>query len=161
MDYTSIVLVAAILGAIGTLGYVIATPEVGERFTQFHILGLEGEAEGYPKELGVGEEARVIVGIVNQEHEDMSYRVEVTIDGTINEQIGPVVLAHQEKWRGKSALHWIRQEKIRRWSSSCISMEKPSPITGSTCGLMLRSQNKRLNHWQNRVYSPSCASLSK
>lgn len=69
----SIVLILAILAALGTLGYVIATLKVGERFTEFYILGLEGEAEGYPKELVVGEEAKVIVGIVNREQEDMSY----------------------------------------------------------------------------------------
>ena len=47
----SIVLILAILGAIGTLAYVIASPKVGERFTEFYILGLEGKAEGYPKKL--------------------------------------------------------------------------------------------------------------
>ncbi len=91
-------LIIAILGTIGTLGYVIATPEVGERFTQFYILGLEGETEDYPKELAVGEEARVLVRIINQEREVISYLVEVIVDGVVNKEIGPVVLAHQEKW---------------------------------------------------------------
>ena len=31
----STILVVAILGALGTLGYVVATPKVGEKFTQF------------------------------------------------------------------------------------------------------------------------------
>jgi len=94
----SIVLILAILAALGILGYVIATPKVGERFTEFYILGLEGEAEGYPKELVVGEEAKVIVGIVNREHEDMSYWVEVIVDGITNQEIGPVAVVDQEKW---------------------------------------------------------------
>ncbi len=42
----------------------------GERFTEFYILGLEGKADNYPDELTVGEEGRVILGIVNHEHED-------------------------------------------------------------------------------------------
>ena len=88
----SIVLILAILAALGTLGDVIATPKVGERFTEFYILGLEGEAEGYPKELVVGEEAKVIVGIVNREQEDMSYWVEVIVDGITNQEIGPVAV---------------------------------------------------------------------
>ena len=63
----SIILVLLILGALGTLGYVIATPKVGETFTEFYILGQEGKAADYPKELNTGQEGRVIVGVVNHE----------------------------------------------------------------------------------------------
>jgi uncharacterized membrane protein len=77
----SVVLVVAIVGAIGTLGYVIAKPKVGEKFSEFYILGPNGKAENYPTELKVGEEGKVIVGIVNHEQEDTSYRVEVWLDG--------------------------------------------------------------------------------
>jgi uncharacterized membrane protein len=77
----SVVLAVVIAGAIGALGYVIAAPRVGEKFTEFYILGPEGKAEHYPEELKVGEEGRVIVGIVNHEQEQASYKVEVWIDG--------------------------------------------------------------------------------
>ncbi len=40
----SITLVLAILGALGMVGYVMATPKVGERLTEFYILGQEGKA---------------------------------------------------------------------------------------------------------------------
>ena len=63
----AIILIGAILAAIGTLGYVIATPKVGEKFTEFYILGLEGQAIEYPKEMKVGEQGRVLVGIINRE----------------------------------------------------------------------------------------------
>jgi uncharacterized membrane protein len=71
------------VGAIGTLGYVIATPRVGERFTEFYILGQGGRAEGYPRELAVGEEGRVILGITNREHESMGYEIEIKIGGIL------------------------------------------------------------------------------
>jgi len=77
----SVVLAVAIVGAIGTLGYVVATPKVGEKFTEFYVLGTEGEAANYTTELKVGEEGRVILGIVNHEQEEASYAVEVWIDG--------------------------------------------------------------------------------
>jgi len=94
----SIILVVAVLGALGMLGYVIATPKVGERFTEFYILGLSGKATDYPKEIRVGEEAKVIVGIVNHEHEMVTYRVEVNIDGVKNNEVGPILLANEQKW---------------------------------------------------------------
>jgi len=59
---------------------------------------LEGKAIDYPAELKLGEEARVMVGIVNHEREDMSYRLEVTVDGIGSSEIGPVVLGDGEKW---------------------------------------------------------------
>jgi len=99
MDKTlSVILIVAILGAIGTVGYAIATPKVGERFTEFYILGLEGKAGMYAEEVAVGERTVVIVGIVNHEHETESYRLEVRIDGMKNNEIGPIVLGHEQKW---------------------------------------------------------------
>ncbi len=93
-----IILIVAILGVAGTLSYVIATPRVGERFTEFYILGLEGKGENYPREVVVGEQAKVIVGIINREQETMRYQVEITIEGIIDSEIGPVVLAHEDQW---------------------------------------------------------------
>lgn len=69
----SIVLVVAIIGATGTLRYVISTPKVGERFTEFYILGPQGKAEGYPTSLKLGERGGFILGILNHEQEDMDY----------------------------------------------------------------------------------------
>ena len=102
----SVVLAVAIVGAIGTLGYVVATPRVGEKFTEFYILGPDGKAANYTTELKVGEEGRVILGIVNHEQERVSYKVEVWINGEQAElRVGEedrdeirVDLEHEEKW---------------------------------------------------------------
>ncbi len=96
----SIVLVVSILGTLGVLGYFITTPKVGEEFTEFYILGIEGKAADYPKELAMGEEGRVTVGIVNHEHEPVTYRIEVIMYGGKNKEVGPVGLEHNEKWEG-------------------------------------------------------------
>lgn len=97
----SIILVLAILGALGMMGYLIATPKVGQKFTEFYILGQENKAASYPRQLVVGQEGKVIVGIANSEHEAMSYRVVTTLNGIRNSEIGPIVLEHNEKWEGK------------------------------------------------------------
>ena len=94
----SIILALTILGALGTLGYAIASPKVGERFTEFYIEGLEGKAADYPEELVVGEEGKVIVGIINREHETVIYRVVVTIGEVKKNDVGPVTLDHDGKW---------------------------------------------------------------
>ena len=94
----SAILLIAILGVIGTLGYVIALPKVGESFTEFYILGSEGKAEGYPKEVVLGGEIRVTIGIINREGDTATYRVEATIDGARYDEIGPIVLHHEDRW---------------------------------------------------------------
>jgi len=94
----SIILVLAILGALGMISYVIATPKVGERFTEFYILGQEGNDRSYPSQLVVGKEAEVVVGIVNNEYETVTYRVEVVLDGVKNNEVEGITLEHDEKW---------------------------------------------------------------
>lgn len=92
-------LVMAILGALGTVVYTITVPKVAEKFTEFYLLGLNGEANGYPTQLRVGEVGKVMVGIGNREHETVTYRVEVRIDGVINNQVGPLTVKSDEKWQ--------------------------------------------------------------
>lgn len=99
----SIILMTAILGALGMLGYVIAMPKAGERFTEFYIVGLKGGATEYLSELKVGGEGKVIVGIINQERETVSYRVEVRIGGVKNNEVGLIVLKPGEKWEGEAS----------------------------------------------------------
>lgn len=91
------ILIVAILGALGMLGCTIVNPKV-EGFTEFYILGLNGKATDYPKELVVGEEARVIVGIINREGETVSYSIEIKINWVMNNKVEPVKLNHGEKW---------------------------------------------------------------
>lgn len=94
----SLVFGVIILVVIGAIIYLNITPKIGDKFTEFYILGLEGKAASYPEKLMVGEEAKVIVGIVNHEYEELSYQLKITIDGVRNKEIGPVVLAHEGKW---------------------------------------------------------------
>lgn len=94
----SVGLIVAIVAALGCLGYVITNPKQGEKFTEFYILGLEGKAENYPQQVTVGEEARIILGIVNHEHQPTSYRVEIEISGVKDKELRTGILAHEAKW---------------------------------------------------------------
>ncbi|MCG7843835.1 MAG: DUF1616 domain-containing protein [Methanomassiliicoccales archaeon] len=73
----TIILVISILSSVIALVYVVAVPRQGESFTELYILGPGGMAEGYPRNLTVGEDAAVIIGIANHEHRTVEYTVEL------------------------------------------------------------------------------------
>ena len=93
----SLILIASIIGSSATLVYVIVTPKIGERFTEFYLLGPNGTASDYPTDLNVGEKGKVIIAIVNHEYENVTYRLEVIFnESPIHEEY--VFLIENEKW---------------------------------------------------------------
>ena len=93
----SIFLILSIIGSSATLIYVAMKPRTGERFTEFYLLGPNGTASNYPTDLNVGEKENVIICIVNQEYENVTYRLEVKFNGTlIHEE--QVFLIENEIW---------------------------------------------------------------
>ncbi len=72
-----LLVVALLLFAIGAVA-IIVTPKPGERLTEFYILGPEGLAENYPREVILGQAFTVTVGINNLEGTWAVYRVEVS-----------------------------------------------------------------------------------
>jgi len=86
----------------GITAYVASMPRVGERFTEFYVLGSGGKIENYPTNLTLGESATVILGVVNHEHEEVTYRIVIKLDnetiGTIDDDI---TLNHEMKWEKK------------------------------------------------------------
>lgn len=106
----AVILTLTILGVLGALGYTIANPKAGEKFTEFYILGLEGKAIDYPEEMIIGEEEKVLVGIINREHEIATYWVEVALDGVKNNEVGAVTLEDGEKWEGVVAFTADKRE---------------------------------------------------
>ena len=79
----SIVLIISILLAIGTTAYIIIKPKQGETFTEFYILGPGGQASDYPTNLTVGQNASVIIGIVNHEQKTVNYNLVITSNGNV------------------------------------------------------------------------------
>jgi hypothetical protein len=93
----TIVLVLAIVLSVCGVIYLIIIPKQGEQFTEFYILGSSGIADEYPTDLVVGEKGTVIIGVVNHEYEDVSYQLDVRLDGaTISED--SIDLVHNETW---------------------------------------------------------------
>ncbi|ASA78626.1 DUF1616 domain-containing protein [Thermococcus sp. 5-4] len=85
----TVILIIAIITSIGTLAYVVTHPKPGEAFTEFYILGPDGIADNYPTDLKVDQNGTVIIGIVNHEHRNVTYYVQIwqvnlTWDNTTN-----------------------------------------------------------------------------
>ncbi|GAG94318.1 unnamed protein product [marine sediment metagenome] len=93
----SIILIASIIVSATVLVYVSMNPKTGERFTEFYLLGSNGLASDYPTDLKVGDEGEVIIGIVNHEYENLTYRLEITLNG---------FLIHEEQ------IYLIENEKV-------------------------------------------------
>jgi len=73
----TLILIATIIIAMGALVYVVVTPKQGEQFTEFYLLGQQGNASGYPQTLQPGENATVIIGVVNHEYQQINYTIEI------------------------------------------------------------------------------------
>ncbi len=93
----SLCLLIAIIIALGSLGYVLAKPEEGEKFTEFYILGPDGKAEGYPNQILLGDPFTIVAEIVNHEHQPTSYTVKVMLDDIAKTEVNFGTLAHEEK----------------------------------------------------------------
>jgi uncharacterized membrane protein len=124
----SLVLIICIAGAFGVLGYTIAFPKNGEKFTEFYILGLNGKAQDYPTNIylkngqvesvqygdsvldTVKKWGRITMGVFNHEGEATEYYISSIVDGeeiplryqdNLLSKIGPINLNNEEKWEGE------------------------------------------------------------
>jgi len=93
----SVILIISIILAISMTVYVIVTPKEGEKFTEFYVLDPGGKAEDYPTILKVGEEEEVIIGVVNHEYANVTYQLEVKLNGEVISEKS-IELMHNETW---------------------------------------------------------------
>lgn len=110
----NIVLVFAILFAMGTFGFAVLSPPDGEQYTEFYVLseGENGElvSEGYPDVISPNDPAQLHVGIENHEKERAEYSVIVQVQRVESSDQETVVterqtveelsveLDHDERW---------------------------------------------------------------
>ncbi len=97
----SSLVVLLLVAAIGTIIHLYTSPSMVGKYTEFYILGSGRKAADYPIELKVGDRGTVVVGIVNREHESVSYRVEVMMDGVKSCEVGPISLRDNGTWDGE------------------------------------------------------------
>ncbi len=91
-------LVIGVVVSGALLSSFVAAQRVGEKFTQFYILGPSGKIEGYPTNLTLGENGTVILGVMNHEYEEADYRIVISLDNETLQTIDGISLKHEERW---------------------------------------------------------------
>lgn len=79
----NVVLIAAVLLALGTVGYALAVPQDGQQFTDAAVLTDDGEelvASQYPDELLAGQSVELVTALENHEGQSQDYTVVATIE---------------------------------------------------------------------------------
>jgi uncharacterized membrane protein/LysM repeat protein len=94
----TVALGVSVFAAVGIFLFVLAKPEIGERFTEFYVVGPYGQAADYPTRVVVGQPITLIVGVINREHEEVEYRIVREVGGQAEQQITGIDLAHDQKW---------------------------------------------------------------
>jgi uncharacterized membrane protein len=96
--YLNIILVIAIIAVVAVLIYVVTETKTGELFSEFYILGIDGKADNYPTSIQFGDNATVILGIVNHEQKTTTYNFKVSIDNSIITEQENIIIANNQKW---------------------------------------------------------------
>jgi uncharacterized membrane protein len=91
---------AALLLAALSLVWVFAVPSPDEFFTEFYILGSEGLAENYPREVVAGQPVTITAGITNRERTDGRYGILAQVDDQVVGQAGPFDVPAGSSWEG-------------------------------------------------------------
>jgi uncharacterized membrane protein len=97
----SLLLIISIIAAAGSLIYIVVTPRIGEQFTEFYLLGPEGQADNYPQNLTQGENATIIIGVVNHEYQNVNYTIEIWLinqTSTINQTTNETTINYHNIW---------------------------------------------------------------
>ncbi len=90
-------LVAIVVVASSTV-YLASAPKIGERFTEFYVLGSNGKLADYPVNLMLGENGTVVLGITNHEYENLTYRIVICLENQPLEAIDEIQLSHEMNW---------------------------------------------------------------
>ncbi len=93
-----IILIVALAAASVTAFSILVTPKPAENFTEFYILGQDGLAEDYPREVIAGETISVTTGITNREGAASTYNILVKTGDQVIGQAGPITLENKATW---------------------------------------------------------------
>jgi len=77
---------------------ILILPKPAERLIEFYILGSEGQAQDYPREVTVDQAFMVTSGILNHEALASTYHIRILVGDQLIGQAGPINLAVGATW---------------------------------------------------------------
>ena len=83
--------------AAGMIFFVVTTPRIGERFTEFYILDTSGKAEKYPANLKYNYPSELRAGVINHEYANVNYTLQIALDNEVLMDTW-FTLAHNSTW---------------------------------------------------------------
>jgi uncharacterized membrane protein len=89
----SLTFAAAATGLLLTL----LLPGTSHQFTEFFVLGSEGQAENYPRDLRSSESIALILGVVNYEEHQQQYQIVVMHGNKVLTETAPFSIVHGER----------------------------------------------------------------
>lgn len=91
------ILVIGIIFSAVALTYMVEAPNQGEEFTEFYILGSDGDAHDYATSIVAGNNSTVLVGIINHEYSKTNYTLSLNLsNSTIMSK--RLTLDHNQTW---------------------------------------------------------------
>jgi uncharacterized membrane protein len=78
------------------------------------LLGSDGKADDYPQTAYLGDNTKIIIGIINQEKQQTTYVIKMSINGTVTDQIGPISLNVNQKWEHDMTLDFTNMGDNQR-----------------------------------------------
>lgn len=94
------ILIFTLIIAIGMIFFVITTPKVGEKFTEFYVLNAYGKADNYQTNLKIDQPVAYLIGIVDHEYMPVDYTVNVVLDQKVL-AYKEIRLNHNDTWEDK------------------------------------------------------------
>ncbi len=81
--FLTYLLIFLLVIGIGMVVFVVITPKMGEKFTEFYILGPSGKAGDYPSNLIYGSPVSIRTGVVNHEYTSVNYTIKAALNASV------------------------------------------------------------------------------
>ena len=94
----TIILLTILCVAMSGVVYINKSHIRSSTFTEFYVLGANGKAVDYPRQIPSGEEVTFTVGIINNEKRDMNYKIELVFDKESVVVLDDICIPSNEQW---------------------------------------------------------------
>lgn len=94
--YSFVLLSILLIVSVAFLVHLSMNPRLDEKYSEFYILGPDGDATEVPSDFRAGEEKSMIVRIVNHEHDIVDYMLQIVYEGDIIQK-NNLTLEHNEE----------------------------------------------------------------